>query len=239
MAISLALLVWNWKQRIARTSLLYAGAVVFSFAAMSALVMWQATTSRYHLPIFVLGAAFVGIALDCFVSRRVVVGICALLLIFGALAAATNRARSIIPVRDAPNIYQDRLLLYFGGDFYSSRHSNYRAAAAAVESMTCNTVAIDSVLPDPPFRNTNGALLTYPLFALINPDGRTKAISFTGVHNKTARYQKPDPEPCAIVCFNCADVPTKWAEYRKIGGRATVAGPIVVFGAEGDVANSP
>jgi hypothetical protein len=57
------------------------------------------------------------------------------------------------------------------------------------------------------------------------------------VQNDTIRYASTQT-PCAVICPECARVPKKWEEYRKVGGRASVFDYIVVFADEGALVNS-
>jgi hypothetical protein len=80
-------------------------------------------------------------------------------------------------------------------------------------------------------------MFVYPLLAQIHADGRTRSVWYTGVQNDTVRYASAQT-PCAVICLECARVPKKWEEYRKIGGRASVFDYIVVFSDKGSFPNA-
>jgi hypothetical protein len=77
--------------------------------------------------------------------------------------------------------------------------------------------------------------------AMIHADGRSHTVWYSGVTNWSARYNastQPRRPACAVICLDCAGHREKWDQYRSIGGRATVHDYIVVFSAEGRIANS-
>jgi hypothetical protein len=238
LAGSFALVFVNCRRRTSRDAFLYSAGICLSFVFMSATLIWQTTTSRYHLPLFVLGSAVCGLIIERYLSRTygTVAGVA--LVAIAAIGATANQTRSLLPSSREPNVYQERPYLYFA-DFHETDFPAHSAAAAAVNKLACRDVAIDSVLPKGLFRDSKGSLFVYPILALINPSGLSRSISYAGVHNLTIRYEKPHPTPCAVVCFNCANLPEKWLEYRKIGGRASIFDNIVLFSAQGDRPNSP
>ena len=74
---------------------------------------------------------------------------------------------------------------------------------------------------------------------MIRANGVDRNVRYTAVHNLTGKYAGEDsgPAPDAVVCFGGSDIPAKWAEYRRIGGRASVFGDIVIFSAAGALPN--
>jgi hypothetical protein len=95
-------------------------------------------------------------------------------------------------------------------------------------------------LKDAAVKHSPKSLFVYPILAMIHADGKTRSVWYTGVNNLTARYanQAPHPAPCAVICLECAKVPAKWAEYRDVGGRASVFDYIVVFSSAGTIPNT-
>lgn len=244
-AIHFALIFWSFVLIIfgrarpaSREVRLYAGGIAVSFVAVSATIIWQTTTGRYHLPLFVLSSPLVALCLERYLNRAMLALTGGGLIAVGVLFATTNRTRALLPLGSGPNVYQERPYLYFA-DLHEADYPIHNAVAAAVKKGTCSDVALDSVLPKGVFRDSKGSLYVYPILALMNQDGLTRRVRYTGVANLTARYAKPRQDPCAVICFNCAQLPEKWNDYRRIGGRASVFGNIVLFSKDGDLLNLP
>jgi hypothetical protein len=239
MACSFAIVFFNLRRLVSRESVFYALGVSVSFIFMSATIIWQTTTGRYHLPLFVLGSAIAGLVLEKYCSRKSAALVGVVLISVGAVFALTNRTRSLLPSSREPDVYRDRSYLYFA-DLHEPEAAAHTAVAAALNKLNCADVGIDSVLPQGIFRDSKGSLFVYPILALINPSGTSRTIRYVGVHNLTRRYETPPHgELCAVICFNCSNLPEKWNDYRAIGGRASVFDKIVVFSKDGDQINSP
>jgi hypothetical protein len=236
LVVSVGLLLWKPGADIRRRwALLYAAGIVASFVFFCALLRWQMWSSRYHLPLFVLGSALIGLALDRYFPRSLANTIAVILLLFGAFFALTNRSRSLIPWSRVDDIYHPRAELYFSNEHESLAASNI-AAAQFVNHLDCHNAAIDSYVPDPAIKNSPDSFFVYPLLALIHADGKTRSVWYTGVDNLSSRYQDQHIHPafCAVICMDCADHPEKWSEYRVIGPPA-IFGNIVIFSSAGHV----
>jgi len=238
MACSFAIVLFGLRRLVSREAVLFALGVSVSFIFMSATIIWTTTTSRYHLPLFVLGSAIAGLVLEKYFSRKLAAFIGVVLISAGAIFALANRTRSLLPSSHEPDVYRERSYLYFA-DLHEADAAAHTAAAAAINKLNCEDIGIDSVLPKGLFRDSKGSLFVYPIIALIDPGGVSRTIRYTGVHNLTRRYESPRQEPCAVICFNCSNLPEKWDEYRTIGGRASVFDNIVVFSKDGDQINAP
>ena len=211
-----------------RDARLYVGGIVVSFILMGATIVWQTTTGRYHLPLFVLSAPIVGLCLEKYFRPWVGTALAGVLISMALVCTLANRTRSFLPIEHWPNVYQSRDYLYFA-DLHEADYPIHRAVADVVNRGNCSNIGIDSVLPKGVFRDSMGALYVYPIMALINPDGRTRTLQYTGVVNLTSRYRTFHDAPCAVICFNCRGVLDKWHEYEKLGNRPFVSGDIVVF----------
>jgi len=227
---SVGFLLWRPKEGVRRRwALLYAAGIVTSFLFFCALLRWQMWSSRYHLPLFVLAAALIGLALEQYFPRPLANTAAIILLLFGAFFALTNRSRSLIPWSRVDDVYHSRAEQYFANEHQSIAPANI-AAAQFVNHLDCRNIGIDSYVPDPEIKDGPPSFFVYPVLALIHADGRTRSVSYTGVANLSSRYQTQQvhPAPCAIICLDCANHPEKWSEYGAIGS-PSVFGNIVIF----------
>jgi hypothetical protein len=199
-----------------------------SFVLFCALIRWQAWNSRYHLPLFALGLAVVGVVLErgwpLWVTKAV-----ALLLLFSALPFLfLNSLRPLAPWKDGSVLRKPRIDFYFE-DMHQSFRNSFLETARAVASTDCNEVGIDSSLD----------FTDYPLFALLNAGHGDRKVRYAGVRNLTTAYARPDAKPpCAVVCLFCANVQAKWAKYKDVGGRASIIGDIAIFSKNGVLPNT-
>ena len=230
LALSVALLLWRPKQGIrGRWALLLAAGIIASFIFSCALLRWQMWSSRYHLPLFVLGCALIGLTLEAYFRRAVANTIAALLLLFGVFFALTNRSRSLIPWNRVDDVYHSRAELYFSDEHESIASTNI-AAAKFVNQLDCRNIAIDSYVPDSQVKTGPNSFFVYPLLALIHADGRTRRVWYTGVDNVSSRYERQQAHPpaCAVICLDCANHPDKWREYSRFG-QPYVFGNMAIF----------
>jgi hypothetical protein len=226
------------KRRENRILVWYSLGLIAAFVVFCALLKWQMWTSRYHLPFFVLGSVVIAMTLSRYFPRRVVVAIAILLVTAGVMNASMNRFRSLIPVGRWLSAYGPRPMLYFA---YENEYlaPSYIAAADAINKSGCKSVGIDSYTPlsDPEITRAPDSFFTYPIFALIHADGRTRTAFFSGVHNLTERYAQTQPHPpaCAVVCLYCAKVPAKWQEYRSLPNHSVFENTVVFTSANPSV----
>ena len=238
--VSFGLVMWRRKEGVRRRwAVVYALGILGSFALFCALLRWQMWSSRYHLTLFVLGSALIGLALERYFSRRFANGAAVVLLLLGAFLAVTNRSRSLVPWHRVEDVYHPRAELYFSNE-HESLAATHIAAANFVNKLQCQNVGLDSYVGDPEIKNSPDSFFVYPLLALIHADGKTHRVYYTGVNNLSRRYaeQQWHPAPCAVICLGCAKVPEKWQEYSAVGGRASVFGNIAVFSSAGEIPNS-
>jgi hypothetical protein len=236
---SIGVVIWTRDQVPRRLTLWYALGIVAAFGFFCATLRWTMWSSRYHLALFVLGAALSGFALERYFSRRIGNAMALLLLVYALPFAIVSHTRSLIPWSRVDDVYHSRSILYFNDQHEQAAQANI-AAAEAVNRLDCGNVGIDSYLKDAAVKHSPKSLFVYPILAMIHADGKTRSVWYTGVNNLTARYanQAPHPAPCAVICLECAKVPAKWAEYRDVGGRASVFDYIVVFSSAGTIPNT-
>jgi hypothetical protein len=203
--------------------------VLAGFVFLCATLRWQPYTSRYHLTAFVLGAVTIGIALERAVAPRIATVVLTLLLAYGSIFAIANRTRSLVDCCHLDAVYQPRSVLYFA-DQHKDIAANYMAAAEFVNQLICNRIDFDSYVANTDIEHSPNSHYIYPLFALINPDGRAKALAYSGVHNLSARFIDPNRQrACAVLCIDCAGAAAKIAEYRQAEFDDKVFENIVVF----------
>jgi len=227
-------------QKFAPLARWYALGVIFSFVTFCTLLRWQTWASRHHLVIFLFGAGLVGVVLERAVPQRVASAIAILLVLYALPFAFLNRTRSLIRWAPVYDVYHSRELLYFA-DMHEKYATANIAAAAEINQLGCNSVAVDSYTPKAgaELAGSPPSFFVYPILAMIHADGRTRTVWYSGVTNWSSRYAltQPHPAPCAVLCLDCANRREKWQNYRSVGGRATVHDYIVVFSANGQVAN--
>jgi 4-amino-4-deoxy-L-arabinose transferase-like glycosyltransferase len=211
-----------------RTPRLYMLGLAGSFVLFCALVRWQPWNSRYHLPLFALGMALVGVVLERSWNRFALSSVACVLLASALPFAVFNSLRPLASWPRASILRQTRQESYFA-DSHDQWAGSYVAAANLVESSHCNSVGVDASLED----------FDYPLFALLGAAHGDREVTYAGVRNLTAAYARPRRvPPCAVVCLRCANAPAKWAEYEEVGGRVSVFDELAVFTPDGNVPNN-
>jgi hypothetical protein len=238
LSIAIALAMRKDGRGTGRKDLWYALGIVAAFFLFSTLIIWQVWSSRYELPLFVLGAALTGSILEQRFARKVGTTIGFLLLVSALPFALLNHHRSLVRWSHGNDVYHPRSVLYFN-DLHETLAPTYIAVADAVNKLNCGSIAFDSYINRSDLGEDPRSFFVYPLMELTHADGLTRSVWYSGVNNLTSRYSERDrhPAPCAVICLDCARVPAKWDEYRSVGGRASVFDYIVVFSAAGQSPN--
>jgi hypothetical protein len=238
-SLVLAFVAATWAYARARPPLprralvLYWGGIGGAVLFFCLELRWLIWSSRFHLPLFVLAAAPVGVFLErC--STRVQAAVAVVLLLIALSFATRNDTRSLLPrplVKTA-DIYHPRAELYYN-DGHRAVAAEQARLARALDDAACRDVALDLYNPLPDAQLLEGAesFFVYPMMALIGADEGRRRIWFEGVHNFTAKYaaDAPHPRACAVICMSCANVPAKDAEYRGAGFSGTAFGHDVLF----------
>ncbi len=195
-------------------------AIIGAFFLYAALVRWSPWNARYQLPLFVLAAAFIGLVLPRSLPRAVIIGISFLLLLLALPFALRNETRPLL-TRSAKDsiVTMPRDETYFL-DQHRRYASSFIAAAASVSTEKCRSIALDADLMH----------FDYPMFALLSKDKTPRRLTYASVHNATERYRSATaPQPCVVICLECAQAKEKWQEYRDSEPNPSVFGNIVVF----------
>jgi hypothetical protein len=177
-----AALIW----RRPRTLAIYTVALVLSFLAFSAIFRWQPWHTRLELPLFVLAAPVVGLALD----RRRLMGP---LVGVGLLAVAWvtllfNATRPPIGGRDV--FRTERTEQFFVGR--RDLGAGYRAAASRIKSLGCRRVAVWF----------EGDAPEYPLWVLTG-------APWNGVRIEHLNMEGSVPSACALFMAPLNESPTR------------------------------
>jgi len=239
---SVLVAVFAFRRRLPPVALWYSLGLIVSFVMFCGLLRWQTWASRHHLAVFLLGAALAGLVFEKLLSQKWAAAAAAVLVLYAFPFALVNRTRSLVRWTPVADVYHPRDFLYF-----SDMHEKYAAAniaaAKEVNQLGCNAVAIDSytTIPAGQIVNSPVSFFVYPLLAMIDGNGSTRSVWYSGVVNWSSRYAgtQSHTAACAVVCFDCANVREKWDQYRAVGGRATIHDYIVVFSAKGAVPNAP
>ena len=207
---------------------LFALGICASFVLFCALVRWQAWNARYHMPLFLLGVALVGVVLERSWPRVALTAVAGVLLLAAFPFVLLNSLRPLLPVKSPSIFSQSRTETYFADSHRWQLHS-YLGAANFVEGTGCNNVGVDSSFDD----------FDYPMFAILDAGHGDRKVRYSEVKNLTAEYARADAtSPCAVICLRCANSPAKWAQYKKVGERVSLFDEIAVFSPNGDLANT-
>ncbi len=222
-----SLLLFN--SRIGNQALrLYVLGLAGSFVLFCALIRWQPWNSRYHLPLFALGLAVVGVVLEKSLPRLALSGVACALVISALPFAIFNSLRPLAPWPRVSVLRQPRLNSYFA-DSHDRWIDSDVAAAKLVESSPCRSIGVDASLED----------FDYPLFALLGAGHNEREVRYIGVRNLTATYARlGNMPPCVVICLRCAHAPAKWTEYKNVGRRVSVFDELAVFTADGSFSNN-
>jgi hypothetical protein len=206
---------------------LYMIGLAGSFVLFCALIRWQPWNSRYHLPLFALGLAVVGVVLENNLPRLALFAVAWALLISALPFAIFNSLRPLAPWPRASILRQSWVESYFA-DSHDHWEDSYVAAAKLLQSSRCRSIGVDASLED----------FDYPLFALLGAGHNEREVRYAGVRNLTSVYSRPgNIPPCVVICLRCAHAPAKWAEYKKVGGRVSVFDELAVFSSDGNLFN--
>jgi hypothetical protein len=225
--IALAALMLFGGRREDRNARFFMVGLAGSFILFSAVIRWQPWNSRYHLPLFALGVAAAGAILERRWPPWATRALAVVLLLSALPFVFLNSLRPLGPWKVRSVLRSSRVDSYFE-DLHQSLRNSYVDAARAAESLDCHEIGLDSSLDD----------FDYPLFALLRAGQGEHNVRYAGVRNLTQAFARPDAKPpCAVLCLRCANVPSKWAEYKNVGGRATVIGQIALFSKSGEIPN--
>ena len=203
--------VWRfWKYRDSRW-LIYGTALFAAFFLFCFYLRWQPYGARLFVPLLIFGAPLVGLVLEA-MRPQIVALVTYLFLLDGArLPVLENWTR---PLRGPQSVLEiDCNANYFADIGSMNNRDSYLEAVNLVARSGCDIVGIDAS------RNQ----LEYPFQALLRQRNAAVRFRHVGVENSSQRYSKRDePQPCAVLCLDCAGDERKTAAYRGIGPVTTV-----------------
>jgi hypothetical protein len=183
----------------------YAAALTLGFLLFCLVLKWQPTHSRLHLPLFVLWAPFVGLALEGL--RPLLLGLLALLLVaWSRPFLLDNWAHPLVGEHSILGMSRRDQYFLQGAE----RRDDYLGAIDHLNQSGCRRLGLILSWRD----------WEYPLWALLpelRADGRVEHV---GVGDYTARLtaRRPPFEPCAVLAVGtpaAASVEVEGRRYRQ------------------------
>jgi hypothetical protein len=192
--------------RPSRPWTLYAAALLAAFLLFCFYLKWQPYLSRLELPLFVLAAPLAAYFLVRLRPALLGVLVCAFLVNNARPALFENWTR---PLKGPNSLWvTSRDSNYFSDMVQWNKGVSYFPAVELTARSGCETVGIDIS------QNT----LEYPFQALLRERNPNVRFMHTGVENASLRYAAKDPpQPCAVLCLDCAGIQKKIALYAPLG----------------------
>ena len=184
--------------------LVYAGVLVAGFLLFCLVLKWQPWHSRLHLPLFVLWAPAVSIALSQGWSQRMGQGVAAVLLVAALVLIGYNETRPLYGPRSI--FFAERADQYFATRPFGA---DYRAAIGHLNAQ--------------PYRHLGLVLganaWEYPFWALLKDEGgASPRLEHVLVGNVSGHLATQRTRPAAIICVSCsaAQVERVRSGYRAL-----------------------
>jgi len=188
--VCVLLILLHPKMRCRRKLLIYALMVSFAFVSFCSYLRWDPWRQRLHLPLFILTAPAVGVAVSELLSGRYVKILAYCLLISAFPWLLSNQSRPLVPIaplsRNASILANDRVSQYFVKR--PSLKSQYLEAVQVLNQTPCRVIGLVS----------GGNEWEYPLWVLLHETG----AHFTIVHAPSALTEAQhlaSDEVCALV----------------------------------------
>lgn len=215
LAALLLALPWCWLRR--RAAFWHLAALAGGFLLFCGYLKWQLFEARLLLPLFVLAAPAAGLAFE---RLRPAVLQVLLVLFFLDTARLPLLQNWVRPWKGPNSIWKlSRDQQYFADLTQWSESSWFPNAVQATVRSGCKQIGIDS----------SQFQLEYPYQVLLLERDPGYRFVPMGVANPSARYARlDDPEPCAVLCMNCAGMDSKLKAYRRFGSPVTF-GKFVLF----------
>jgi hypothetical protein len=200
LVLSAALLAWRGPRRDA---LLYLGGIGAGLILFCFYLKWQPFLARMFLPLFVLAAPIVGLAMERIRFTVLQVVLCLFLLNNARPALLENWVR---PLKGPHNIFRmPRDEQYFSDLSQFQVKDQMIDSARFVGAGACSMVGID----------TSQFQVEYPFLAIVRRMNPQVRFMHSGVTNPSARFYTGGEEPaCAVVCFQCSG--EKIAQYSGL-----------------------
>jgi hypothetical protein len=170
-------------------------AIGAAFLLFCSVLKWQPWNSRLHLPLFVLGAAVIGLALSNLRPRRAwIVHAAMLALLIGALPGVVNNPSR--PMIGSANVFSvPREQQYFAN--LPWQYEPYAGAAQQAAAGGCTSIGLILGAND----------WEYPLWVLIHGISGSIRIEHVDVRNVSQRTAASDPgysafQPCSVIVIS-------------------------------------
>jgi hypothetical protein len=211
-------IVFLWRNvsrpRLVKT---YAESLLLGFVLFSAYLTWQPWHTRLHLPLFVLWAPVVAVALTALLPRSVAYGFGVILLFLSSPFVTENEIRPLVGPASVLNI--SRQEQYFSDRAFLK--PSYVAAVNEVRRLRCNQVGLDLRFES----------YEYPFLALLGAGNGSVVVRPVQVKGPSRRFQDVNRgfQPCAIICPDCAARPEVLEAYEAAGAHAVRFDQVAVF----------
>lgn len=184
----------------------YSAVLLSGFLAFCFYLKWQPFMARLMLPLLALAAPMAGFLLEQVRFRAVQWLLCLFLLNNARPYLFENWTRPLTGPRSL--LRTSREMNYFADLGPWDNLGSYLETVEQTARSGCTEVGIDIS------RNE----IEYPFQALLRRQVPSVRFQHTGVHNASARYADPRaPEPCAVLCMDCAGREEKIVAYSALG----------------------
>jgi 4-amino-4-deoxy-L-arabinose transferase-like glycosyltransferase len=213
----LGIIAFRWKD-LSRETIIAALGLLTAFVLFCAILRWQPWHTRLHLPLFVLGAAVIGVTLERAWSALATNSLAVLLLVISIPFLVNNQLRPLATANGQGVLTQDRTTQYFADSPYNTQ--DYVRAAQFIKQQHCTNIGVDLNLNDP----------EYLLSVLVNATGLSATrIQQVDVTTDSARYDTPADPPCAVICVGCMQDKSRQKTYLEQGKLPSRFGTAIVF----------
>lgn len=203
------------------------GGIVLAFVLFCAGLRWQPWNARFHLPLFMLACGVIAVVFAVRLPRRAIYVLVALLVLGAAPYALSNDVRPLVSTGFLHHSHSEASAGIFAVSradlrFFDQRlylAPSYEQAAAFVLASGCPNVGLDASLTH----------YDYPMLAFLKTGTGGPLLSYSDIHNRSAKFRQPQPAPCDVICLGCALVYQKQVQYEPRLPDVRVFGRVAVF----------
>ncbi len=204
MLLVVPMALFGWR-RVGWPAIIYMVAVIAGFLLYSLVFKWQIFGSRLHLPFFMLFAPLIAVVLSELLRENSGWWF-GLALLIGALPWLVGiNSRPLVPLPDRAFVNSilvepRETLLYANGQSLVRPH---QAMFELIEAANCSTVGVA----------ISGSGAEYPFWVRLGAPRDSLQIEWLVGGSPSARFNKPDFQPCAVICQKCPD---EWETVRGL-----------------------
>lgn len=185
------------RQSLARPQQLLLALLALSVLVFSYMFKWQIFASRYHLPWFVLAAAFAGTRLERAFNPTVLLAAGTAMLLSAWPWMFQIRSRPLIP--KAGESYVDSIFREPREELYLANGLHllgpYLEFTRQLKGAGCQEIGI--ALP--------GTAAEYPLWVFLGAPDPGLRIEWLVAGTPSAQYAVQDFQPCGVICEGCSE----------------------------------